>query len=94
MLIAGNWKMNLDRAGAIALAAGVAEAVAGDQRVDVLICPPAVYLDAVMDAIDLPHVMIDSRDKIGDIGAAYAHSRKISRPVVAVLTKKLLQGRA
>ena len=53
-----------------------------------------LYLDAVMDAIDLPHVLIDSRDKIGDIGAAYAHSRKISRPVVAVLTKKLLQGRA
>mgnify|MGYP002152732419 FL=1 len=53
-----------------------------------------LYLDAVMDAIDLPHVLIDSRHKIRDIGAAYAHSRKISRPVVAVLTKKLLQGRA
>ncbi len=53
-----------------------------------------LYLEAVMKSIDLPYFMIDGRDKLGDIGAAYAHSRKISRPTVAVLSKKLLQGKA
>lgn len=53
-----------------------------------------LYLDAVMDAIDLPHVLIDSRDKLTLIGEAYHHSRKISRPTVAAVTKQVLQGRA
>jgi hypothetical protein len=47
-----------------------------------------------MDSIDLPHVTIDARDKLPLIGEAYRHARKISRPTVAVLSKKLLQGRA
>lgn len=46
-LIAGNWKMNLDRTGAVALAQAVA-AKAGDYpAADLLVCPPLVYLDAV-----------------------------------------------
>ena len=53
-----------------------------------------LYLTAVMDSIDLPHVTIDSADRLPLIGEAYRHSRKISRPTVAVLTKKLLQGKA
>lgn len=51
-----------------------------------------LYLDEVMRAIDLPYVNIDSRDRLPLIGEAYAHARKISRPTVAVLSKKLLQG--
>src|SRR5687767_12051069 len=46
-LIAGNWKMNLSKAEAVALARAVAEKVPHDGRVDVVLCPPAVYLDAV-----------------------------------------------
>jgi triosephosphate isomerase (TIM) len=49
--IAGNWKMNLDRAGAVALAKGVAEGVGAADGVDVAVCPPAVYLDAVGTAL-------------------------------------------
>jgi len=52
-----------------------------------------LYLDAVMDAIDLPHVVIEGRDRLPLIAEAYRHSRKISRPTVAVLPKKLLQGK-
>ena len=44
--IAGNWKMNLNRAQAIALAEALI-ARAGEVAVDWAICPPAVYLDAV-----------------------------------------------
>ena len=42
--------MNLNRAESTALATGVAERVSGDVAVDVAICPPTVYLDAVVAA--------------------------------------------
>ncbi len=49
--IAGNWKMNLDRASAVALAEGLAEKTGGVDDVDLAVCPPSVYLDAVGDAL-------------------------------------------
>lgn len=52
-----------------------------------------LYLNAVLDAIDLPHVVIENRDQLPKIGDAYRHSRKISRPTVVMLPKKLLQGK-
>jgi triosephosphate isomerase len=51
-LIAGNWKMNLNRAEAISLAKAIvagASQVAAD--VDLLVCPPAVYLEAVHNVV-------------------------------------------
>jgi triosephosphate isomerase (TIM) len=50
-LIAGNWKMNMDRAGGIALAEGIAERAGEVLTVDLLVCPPSVYIAAVADAI-------------------------------------------
>ncbi len=52
-----------------------------------------LYLRSVMESISMPYTMIDSEEKLPEIGAAYAHSRKINRPPVALLTKKLLQGK-
>lgn len=49
--IAGNWKMNLNRAEAVSLAAAVAEGVKNLQGVDVAVCPPSVYIDAVAATI-------------------------------------------
>src|SRR5262245_39688626 len=45
--IAGNWKMNLDRQAALALATAVVKGAAQLSGVDVALCPPFVYLDAV-----------------------------------------------
>ena len=50
-LIAGNWKMNLDRQGAIQLASGVAAGAAAAEHADLVVCPPSVYLGAVGEAI-------------------------------------------
>lgn len=47
--IAGNWKMHLDRAGAIALASGIAKAEL-PAGVDVAVCPPSPYLSDVVQA--------------------------------------------
>ena len=51
-----------------------------------------LYLEGVMKSIDLPYTVIKGKEDIPMIGEAYEHSRKISRPTVAMLTKKLLQG--
>ena len=53
-----------------------------------------LYLLPVMDSINLPYMMIDSRDKIPHIKRAWDHSRTISRPTVAVLTRDVLRGEA
>jgi triosephosphate isomerase len=46
--IAGNWKMNLNRAESVSLAAEVAAGVNSLEGVDVAICPPSVYIDPVI----------------------------------------------
>ncbi|MGE0758605.1 MAG: triose-phosphate isomerase [Pirellulaceae bacterium] len=51
IFIAGNWKMNLTRESASALAAGVAAQFSADRGVDCAVCPPFVYLDAVRVAL-------------------------------------------
>ena len=49
--IAGNWKMNLSKAEAVALAKAVAAGTPRDGKVEVAVCPPAAYLDAVAAAL-------------------------------------------
>jgi triosephosphate isomerase (TIM) len=53
--IAGNWKMNLDRKAAVALASDVAAQLRKWEhrgQVDVAVCPPSCYLDAVASTVD------------------------------------------
>src|SRR5271170_414244 len=58
--IAGNWKMNTNKSGAVALAKAVAAgAPAG---VDVGVAPPFVYLDAVGAAIAGSKVLLGAQD--------------------------------
>src|SRR5208282_3123990 len=49
--IAGNWKMNLDRKAAVALAEAVAREAEKVSEVDLAVCPPACYLEAVGQAL-------------------------------------------
>lgn len=48
--IAGNWKMNLTRAAAVALAEQLAKAAQKVEGVDLAIFPPSLYVDAVAQA--------------------------------------------
>jgi len=52
-IVAGNWKMNLDRAAAEALASAVAARQAEAGGVELVLCPPGVYLAAVGGALKL-----------------------------------------
>jgi triosephosphate isomerase len=45
--IAGNWKMNLDRAGAVELAKAIVARAKQAPNVELAVCPPAVYLESV-----------------------------------------------
>lgn len=60
-LVAGNWKMNLDRQGAVSLASALRDSAPPD-NVDVAICPPYVYLDAVHQAVRGSHVGLGAQD--------------------------------
>lgn len=46
-IVAGNWKMNLDRAKARELTAAVAGRVAEAGRTELVLCPPSVYVELV-----------------------------------------------
>jgi triosephosphate isomerase (TIM) len=61
-LIAGNWKMNLQRAGAVALAQAVASKGGDYAAVDLLVCPPNVYLDAVGAALKGSAVVLGAQN--------------------------------
>lgn len=52
-IVAGNWKMNLDSAGAVALAEAVASGAASSVGCNLILCPPSVYLAAVANALKL-----------------------------------------
>jgi triosephosphate isomerase len=49
--IAGNWKMNLDRRGAVALAREVAKRAKRFDYIELAVFPPSVYVDAVAEVL-------------------------------------------
>jgi len=51
LFIAGNWKMNLDCAGAVALAKGLVEQIGSVTEVDLAVAPAMLYVPAVGEAI-------------------------------------------
>src|SRR5215813_9246360 len=51
-----------------------------------------LYLEPVMQAINIPFVLIERRADIPRIATAYRHSRVMSRPVVVGFTRELLRG--
>jgi triosephosphate isomerase len=60
--IAGNWKMNTNSTGAVALAAGLAKELKGVESVDVAVCPPFVYLQSVAAALSASNIALGSQD--------------------------------
>ncbi len=70
-LIAGNWKMNTDRAAAVALAKGVAAGAAEVDGVDLVVCPPAIYLTAVSEALAGSPVALGAQNAYFEDNGAY-----------------------
>jgi sulfopyruvate decarboxylase subunit alpha len=53
-----------------------------------------LYLLRVLDAINMPHAIIDKPDEIAQLSRFYRHSRVMSRPMAVLFTRDLLLGRA
>ena len=70
-LIAGNWKMNLNRAEAVQWGQQVSSAIAEDHPVDVIACPPSVYLHATGDALKGSPVSLAAQDMYHEPNGAY-----------------------
>ena len=51
LFVAGNWKMNTDADAAVGLARALVQRIGGVDAVDLAVCPPLVYLQAVGDAL-------------------------------------------
>jgi triosephosphate isomerase len=69
--IAGNWKMNLDRSAAVKLAEEVAKAAADTQGVELAVCPPFVYLEAVGRAVAGSKVGLGAQDMYHEANGAF-----------------------
>ena len=69
--IAGNWKMHLDRASAVALAQGVAKEAETVDGVDLAVCPPSVYVDAVGKAIAGSTIALGAQNMYHEPKGAY-----------------------
>lgn len=69
--IAGNWKMNTDSASAVALASGLVKALSAIQTVDVAVCPPFVYLQAVANALSSSNIALGAQDVFYEGNGAY-----------------------
>ena len=62
LLIAGNWKMNLNLASSIALAEGLKKAAESNSAVDIAVCPPSVYIKSVGDALGGSKIGLGAQD--------------------------------
>src|SRR5262245_53119789 len=69
--IAGNWKMNLDRAAAVKLAEAVVKRAGDFPNVDVALCPPSVYLDAVAKVVTNTRVALGAQNLYHEAKGAF-----------------------
>ena len=60
--IAGNWKMNMNSASSVALAAGLAKELENVDTVDVAVCPPFVYAQSVAAALSASNIAVGAQD--------------------------------
>lgn len=69
--IAGNWKMNTNCQGAVDLASGLAEQLREVKNVDIAVCPPFVYLQAVAKALSSSNIALGAQDVYFEGNGAY-----------------------
>lgn len=70
-MIAGNWKMNMTRPEAIALAEGIVDGHRQTEGLTVVVCPPAVCLDAVGRAIEGSGIRLGAQNVSREEAGAY-----------------------
>ncbi len=74
IFVAGNWKMNLDRAGAKTLATGLKAKLSQSDikgKIDVAVCPPFVYLPAVIEELADSDIGVGAQDVYFEANGAF-----------------------
>lgn len=89
-VVAGNWKMNTDVAGAVELATAVAKGASGLSGVELVLCPPFVSLAAVTDAVAGSPVKIGAQNMHQEESGAY--TGEVSAPMLQGLCQYVLLG--
>jgi triosephosphate isomerase len=79
-LIAGNWKMNLLRADAVALASALREG-AGAANAEIVVCPVAVQITAVAQVLSATAISVGGQDC--HVDASGAHTGDMSAEMLA-----------
>ncbi len=70
-LIAGNWKMNLNRQQAVELAKALVEKYPSASGTEIVVCPPAVYLDVVGATVSNSGVGLGAQNMYHQPSGAY-----------------------
>ena len=70
-LIAGNWKMNLDKAKSVALAKELAASAGKFDKATLLVCPPSVYLTSVAEALAGSEVKLGAQNVYFEASGAF-----------------------
>jgi len=78
--ICGNWKMNTDRKAAVALAQATARTAREVKGVEVGVCPPACYLEAVLAAAKGTPLVVGAQNMYVDASGAF--TGEVSGPML------------
>jgi triosephosphate isomerase len=70
-LIAGNWKMNTNWAQGVALAKGIVARAGEFEDLDLLVCPPFVYLSPVADVVGGSSVALGAQNMYHESDGAF-----------------------
>jgi triosephosphate isomerase len=71
ILVAGNWKMNTLRASAVKLAQELVARSTEAESVELAVCPPSVYLDAVQQQLATARIKLGAQDVYHEAEGAY-----------------------
>ncbi|MBI5724168.1 MAG: triose-phosphate isomerase [Planctomycetes bacterium] len=71
LFIAGNWKMNLNCAGAVDLAKALVKEIGGADSVDLAVCPPFIYLQTVKAATSGSRIAVGAQDMFYENDGAF-----------------------
>jgi triosephosphate isomerase len=69
--VAGNWKMNLERKSALGLIAELRERVGQRSDIDVAVCPPFVYLDEAVRALQGSPIQVGAQNCCDETSGAF-----------------------
>ena len=89
-VIAGNWKMNTTLAEAVALAEGVKVGAVRSADVEVILCPPAISLAAVSQAVAGSPVKVGAQNMHPEDSGAY--TGEVSPPMLSGICDYVILG--